>query len=102
MRCGAGDPVVLDTALLAVAHDVLLEGDAGLPARAAQVPVDRDFVAGDDAAPVSTKQDVVDGRAAGLHTGAGKRPAGVGIEHEGDDPRCNVITAIATAPVKRA
>src|ERR1700730_2764779 len=86
MRCGAGDPVIVDALLLAVADYVLLEREAGLPAGALQVPIDRDFVAGDDATPVGAKQDVVDGRTAGLDAGAGQWLAGGGSEHRRDNP----------------
>src|ERR1700740_3155106 len=87
MCCGAGDPVVFHTLLLAVAHDLRLEGNAGLTTRTLQVPVDRDLVARDDAAPVGAQQDVVDGRAARLHTGAGERLPGFGGEAHRKNPR---------------
>ena len=79
-----------------------LEGNAGLSTRTLQVPIDRDFVAGDDTAPVGAEQDVVDGGSAGLHTGAGKWLAGLGIEHEGNDPWRDVVAALAATPVERA
>src|SRR6201996_8387497 len=102
MRCGTGDPVVFGASFLAVADDVLLECDAGLSARALQVPVDGDFVARDDAAPVGAQQDVVDGRASGLNTAARQRLAGIGIEDERDYPRRHVVAALAATPVKGA
>src|ERR1700757_292453 len=102
MCCGAGDPVVFHTLLLAVAHYLRLEGNAGLTTRTLEVPVDRDLVARDDAAPGGAQQDVVDGRAARLHAGAGERLAGFGIEHERNDPGRDMVAALAATPVKSA
>src|ERR1700752_141597 len=102
MRCRAGDPVVFDALLLAVAHDFGLERDAGLSTRTLQVPVDGDLVAGDDATPMGAQQNVGDGGAAGLYTGAWKWLAGLWIEHEGNDPRCHVVAALAATPVEGA
>src|SRR6185295_6920657 len=98
----AGDAVVIHPLFLAVADDVVLEGQTGLAAGALQIPVDRHLVTRNDSAPMCFEQYVIDGGTPRLSAGARHRLAGVGVEYERNHPRLDVVAALAACPVERA